>query len=730
MTEIIFRNEENGYTVFSMDCENDDEMVCVGSFIDLDVGLYLHVGGQMVVHPSYGEQLSVREYTVIQPENAAALERYLGSGAIRGIGPVLAKRIVKKFGEEASAVLENDPESLATVKGISMRKASEIVEQFVEKSEQRATMMFMQNFGLSIRVATRLYQKYRMDTLAVLRKNPYQIIEDIRGVGFKTADAIAVQMGIAANSEARIFAAVVHVLQSALQNGDTYMPAEELKAEALALLQIEVADFDALLTEMMFQNRIRISDGAESPVYLDYVYQTEVATALRIHELSVRATVDAAKMNRELDRIQERLQLDLDDRQRAAVTAVAENGFTVITGGPGTGKTTIVRAILEYFLSREQEVALAAPTGRAAKRMTEATGFEAKTVHRLLEVGGDPEAGASFGRNEDYPIDADLVIVDEASMIDIFLMHALLKAVATGTRFVLVGDHCQLPSVGPGCVLRDILDAGCVRSIALERIYRQREDSTIVGNAYKILRGETIDVRENHDDFYFIGGHDAADVIDKAVRLIGDRLPAKLGLDAGEFQVLSPTKQGALGVDALNEALQEGLNPPAKNKREIRHMDRVFREGDKVMQIKNNYNTPWALMGEGGILSRGAGVFNGDIGYVQKVNPLFKEVTVLFDDNREVTYEYKMLDELERAYAVTVHKSQGSEYPAVVLILFGGPRLLLTRNILYTAVTRAARCVVVLGNMQTFQDMVDNASMRHRRTSLAERIAAFEELAE
>lgn len=726
VSDIRFRNEDNGYTVFHFEAE-EYETMCVGKMMFIDIGAYMELTGTETLHPMYGEQFEVKSYRMMEPEDLKAVERYLGSGAIRGIGPVLAKRIIDAFGEDTVSVMESDPVRLASVRGISKKSAVSMVDCFIEKSEQRAYIIFMQKFGLSISVANRLYKIYGTDARTLIQENPYRIIRDVPGIGFKTADRIAEMAGIALDSEFRIRAGVEHVLREAMMNGDTYVCAEPLRQEAEHILKLEVHDFDQLLDSMRDEGRIVRREDDEDKVYLSYVYQAEYTVAQRVRLLDRTVSADEEAVRMEILEIEKNLKLELDDDQRRSVLEVIRHGFTVITGGPGTGKTTLVKVILEYFLRDGKEVALAAPTGRAAKRMTEATGFEAKTIHRLLEVGrsedGDSPGNGTFGRNEEYPIEADILIVDEASMIDIFLMKALLRAVAEGTRFVLVGDHNQLPSVGPGNVLLDILDSEVIPTVRLQTIYRQDEDSTIVTNAYRILNGEDIDVTRNADDFYFIRSNSPEDIIHKANLLIGERLGRKLGLPADEFQVLSPTRQGSVGVEALNRALQEGLNPSRRGVTSMEHMGRTFREGDKVMQVKNNYNTEWELVtDEGGVLQRGAGVFNGDVGTIQSINAMLKEVTVLFDDKRRVIYPYRELEEIELAYAVTVHKSQGSEYPAIVLILYGGPRLLLTRNILYTAVTRAKRCVVVLGSVETFKAMIANESMQIRRTSLTERL--------
>ena len=723
---ITYRNEENGYTVLALTNEADgEEYVLTGIFPSISQGEFILAEGEMTVHPMYGEQMKVERYEFAAPSDAAAVERYLQSGAVRGIGKALAKRIVATFGADTFRILEEEPERLAEIKGISERQAMEIAADTAEKRELRSAMLFLQQYGITLNLAAKIYKRYGAELYRVIRENPYRIAEDIDGVGFKSADEIARQMNMPMDSEFRVRSAALYVLGQATQNGHTFLPKDELYTHTEGLLESELHDFEHLLSEIAADGKIVIRrSGAEVRVYLRAFYRMEQETALLLRDLNLRdETITDGEVSEKLSRIEKEGRIELDVLQREAVKQAVMNGVTVITGGPGTGKTTAINTMIRYFLREGLDILLAAPTGRAAKRMSEATGFEAQTIHRMLELSGDPESGgrAHFNRNEDLPLEADAVIIDEMSMVDISVFHALLKAMLPGMRLILVGDADQLPSVGPGEVLRDLIRSDCFPVVKLNKIFRQAEESDIIVNAHKINEGQNVEPKKGSKDFLFILRDDPGRTIGATITLLRDKLPDYVHADMNELQVLTPMRKGALGVENLNKVLQEALNPKASNKLEHEFSFGIFREGDKVMQIKNDYQLGWTV-GRGGLKEQGQGVFNGDIGKIVFISPFDETVTVEFEEGRTVVYPFSACDELELAYAVTIHKSQGSEYPAVILPLISGPRMLMTRNLLYTGITRAAKCVAVVGKYETFAEMIRNNPELRRYSGLKEMI--------
>ena len=728
---IIYRNQENGYTVASLIVDGE-ELTCVGTFQALSEGETICGKGRYTEHPSYGQQFSIYSYETVVPQDAFAIERYLGSGAIKGIGAALAARIVRKFGDDTLRIIEEEPERLAEVKGISERKAREIAEQVEEKADMRKAMMFLQKYGISQTLGVKIYQQYKQDMYRILKENPYKMAEDINGIGFKMADEIASRIGIHTDSDYRIRSGLLYILLLATGEGHVYLPKKLLLERAQQLLGVQADYMEKHLTDLAIDRKIVIKEietnhtGKQQVIYASQYYQIELHTAQMLHELNVKDTAEEEVLQEKIKQIQRAEKIDLDEKQQEAIKEAVRNGLMVITGGPGTGKTTTINAIIRYFEMEGLDIYLAAPTGRAAKRMTEATGYEAKTIHRLLELTGIPEESSArvhFERNAQNPLEADVIIIDEMSMVDIFLMHALLSAVVTGTRLILVGDVNQLPSVGPGSVLKDIIRSGEFPVVELTKIFRQASQSDIVVNAHKINQGIPVVLDNKSMDFFFLKRYDANVIISVVITLIQKKLPKFVDAQPYDIQVLTPMRKGLLGVERLNGILQQYLNPPEKEKKEKEHGNGLFREGDKVMQIKNNYQIEWEVRGLYGIpVEKGVGVFNGDTGILREINTFAETVTVEFDERRFVEYSFKQLDELELAYAITIHKAQGSEYPAVIIPLLGGPKMLMNRNLLYTAVTRARKCVTLVGDEKTFEEMENNRMEQSRFTTLDLRI--------
>ncbi len=727
--KIIYRNEENGYTVLELTSDGESQTV-TGLMQQVAAGEYIEAMGELVDHPLYGTQLKVEAYEVKAPEDKAAVLKYLASGAIKGIGEALAARIVKKFGKDTMRILEDEPERLAEVKGISERMAMNISSQVAEKRDQRDAMMFLQQYGISLNLAAKIFEKYGNNMYKIVRENPYKLADDLTGVGFKIADEIAAKVGIHTDSDFRIKSGTLYTLQQALGNGHTCLPMEALLVQAAELLGVPAESVERHITDMILEKKLVAKrKGEEIFVYASSYYYMELNTARMLHDLNQEHDISDMEIATRLARIEKMREIRLAEHQREAVFQAVKHGLCVMTGGPGTGKTTTITTMIDFFEAEEAVILLAAPTGRAAKRMTEATGREACTIHRLLELSGPQSDGADqafFTRDESNPLDADVIIIDEMSMVDIHLMQALLKAVPVGTRLILVGDVDQLPSVGPGNVLKDIIAAGCFPVVKLTKIFRQADTSDIVVNAHKINEGEYIDASARSNDFLFIRRQDANAVISACITLVREKLPGYVHAKPYDIQIMTPMRKGVLGVERLNTIFQEYLNPPAKDKAEKDFGRCIFREGDKVMQIKNNYQMEWEVRSRYGIPEeKGAGVFNGDMGIVHEVNLFAETLTVEFDERRIAEYSFKDAEELELAYAITIHKSQGSEYPAAIMPLLSGPRMLMTRNLLYTGITRAKSCVCIVGSVETFQGMIDNAVEHRRYSGLADRICEF-----
>lgn len=729
----LFRKEENGYTVFNLAMEKED-VICVGSFKTIEQGETMELTGEFVQHNIYGEQFKVDSYRMIPPEDKISMERYLGSGAIKGLGEALAKRIVKEFGADTFRIIEEEPERLAEIKGISERKAIEIATQMMEKKDMREAMIFLQQYGISNTLAVKIYKTYGMGVYGILKENPYKMADDIDGVGFKIADEIARKIGIHTDSDYRIRSGILYVLIQATAEGHIYLPKEILLRRAATLLEVEEGYLEPQLSNLMMDKKLIIKrKGEQLNIYAASMYYAQQNCARMLCDLNIPTLTGKESATKKVEKLEETLGIELDALQRQAVVDGASNGVFILTGGPGTGKTTTINVMIHYFESEGMDIFLAAPTGRAAKRMTETTGYEARTIHRMLELGGglEDDKKQNYERNEENPLEADVVIIDEMSMVDLFLFQALLKAMVPGTRLIMVGDVNQLPSVGPGQVLHDLIKSGAFPVVMLETIFRQAKESDIVVNAHRIYKGEELRLDNKSKDFFFMERNDINVIYQTMIGLIEERLPKYVHAKPNEIQVLTPMRKGPLGVEGLNPILQEALNPPDKKKNELETGTGIFREGDKVMQIKNNYQAEWEIVSKYNIpVDNGTGIFNGDIGTIAEIRDYSREVIVEFDEHRRITYAFENLDEIELAYAITIHKSQGSEYPAVVIPLFGGPRLLLNRNLLYTGITRAKECVTILGSRDTLRTMVQNANENERYTSLDEEIADMRNLYE
>ena len=720
---IIYRNADNGYTVLNL-VSGEAEITCVGIFSAIAEGENIEASGDYTDHPTYGKQFKVESFEEKAPEDEEAIERYLGSGAIRGIGLALAARIVRRFKADTFRIIEEEPERLAEVKGISERKAMEIADQVNEKRDLRQAMIFLQQYGITMNLAVKVYQQYGQEVYGIIRENPYRLADDIEGVGFRTADEIAVRVGIRMDSDFRIRSGILYVLLQASTEGHTYLPEEELTRRTGQLLEVGEEQIEKQYMDLAIERKIIMKQGEnQTQIYAASFYYMEANTATMLKQLNVSYDVPDLEIEERVRRIEKQTGMELDEHQMTAVKEAVRNGLLIITGGPGTGKTTTINTIIKYFEMEGLDIFLAAPTGRAAKRMSETTGFEARTIHRMLELNGGVDGAAGFERNEQNPLETDVVIIDEMSMVDISLMHALLKAVAVGTRLILVGDVNQLPSVGPGSVLRDIIRSHECNVVMLTKIFRQASTSDIIVNAHKINQGEEVTLDNKSMDFFFLKRYDADVIISVVLQLIKQKLPKFVDVTPYDIQVLTPMRKGLLGVERLNGILQRYLNPPSPQKREKEHGDILFREGDKIMQTRNNYQLEWEIRTKYGLsVDKGTGVFNGDMGIVREINDFAETMTVEFDEGRMVEYPYKLLDELELAYAITIHKSQGSEYPAVVIPLLSGPSMLMNRNLLYTAVTRARKCVTLVGNEVTFAQMVQNTSQQKRYSGLCDRL--------
>lgn len=729
---IVFRNEDNGYTVFDIKYKGE-HVTCVGSISYINAGEFITANGEFVQHAIYDMQFSIKSYEFKTPDDEKSVRRYLSSGAIKGIGEKMAERIVNTFKEDTFRIMEEEPERLAEIKGISMTKAMDIAAQLVDKRDMRKAMIFLQDYGINMNLANKIYSHYGQNIYTIIKQNPYKLADDIDGIGFKIADDIAVKVGIRVDSDFRIKSGIFYILQQASMQGHIYLPMEELEVGVKGLLLIDIPDIEKFIMDLVIDKRlvVKIAPDGTKNVYAAIYYYMELSVAKRLTDLEVHTAENEEYFEKRIAEIEKNTKIELDDIQKTAVKTAVENGLMVITGGPGTGKTTTINTIIKYFELEGYEIRLAAPTGRAAKRMTETSGYEAQTIHRMLEISGGisddnsdrASQGMHFERDESNPLETDVIIVDEMSMVDINIMNSLLKAVAIGTKLILVGDVDQLPSVGPGNVLKDIINSGCIPVVKLEKIFRQAAESEIVINAHKINKGEHVVLNKYSRDFLFVRRDSADAIIAAMCTLIKSKLPGYVNSDINDIQILTPSRKSAVGVERLNRIMQDFLNPAEVTKMEKTFGDVTFREGDKVMQIKNNYQMEWEKKSRYGITyESGTGIYNGDTGVIEEINTFAERIIVKFEDEKYVSYEFKQLDELELAYAITIHKSQGSEYPAVIIPMFTGPRMLMTKNLLYTAVTRAKKCVCMVGVEDYFHQMASNESEQKRYSSLDERI--------
>lgn len=729
---IIYRNDDNGYTVMNL-MNGEEEIVCVGNFRTIDLGETLEVSGNYTEHPMYGIQLKAESYRVVEPDDEAGMERYLASGAIKGIGAALASRIIKKFGKDTFRIIEEEPERLAEIKGISEKKAREIAVRMEEKKDMRSAMVFLQKYGISDAMAVRIYNTYGEGIYGVMRENPYRLAEDVGGIGFRAADEIARKAGIHMDSDYRIRSGILYALAQSMAEGNIYLPENILLERCTSLLEVDKEGIEPQISNLAMEKKIVVKLADEKRIYAASAYYEELNCAKMLHDLNISMTQGNGWEASEEKRVQQRIsmlektqKIRLDELQKQAVLESIRSGIMILTGGPGTGKTTTINTMIGYFAEEGMDIFLAAPTGRAAKRMTEATGYEAKTIHRLLELNGasvEEKRLAKFERNEENPLEADVIIIDEMSMVDIHLFQALLKAVIPGTRLIMAGDINQLPSVGPGQVLRDLIDSECFPKVMLQKIFRQAEKSDIVVNAHRINEGKEPAMDNKSMDFFFLERNDANVIYKHMIQLIREKLPSYVNAGSFDIQVLTPMRKGNLGVEVLNGILQEYLNPPDAAKEEYPYGNGLFRVGDKVMQTKNNYQMEWEVVSKYGIpVDKGLGIFNGDMGVIKEINDFSQEMVVEFDERRRVSYPFHQLDEIELAYAITIHKSQGSEYAAVIMPLLSGPKMLCNRNLLYTGVTRAKYCVTILGSRQMVKEMVANQYQNKRYTSLCHRI--------
>lgn len=726
--EIIFCNRDNWYTV--CDIRSGRRLItAVGYMPDLAVGETIVVTGTWTVHQDYGKQLKVETCERALPTTTDSIFKYLSSGIIKGIGEATAKKIVDRFGEDTLRILQFEPERLAEIKGISEEKALRIGQAFMEREQIRQIVMFLQKYGVSATYAVKVWKKFGAESINEIKRNPYRLTDEDINIGFKIADRVAISMGVDIESQFRIASGIQYALAKSVQEGHVYLPSDILVSYASRLLGVSPESVEEILLQLDFEESIYTEKTPEEDrVYLAAFYKAEQYVARKLDILnSVRPKKNIYNLEKILERVQKEQNIEYTGEQLEAIRCSAAESILIVTGGPGTGKTTLIKGIISVFEKSGLEIVLAAPTGRAAKRMTEATGMEAKTIHRLLEMEFSPDEGPrEFKKNERDPVRADAIIIDEVSMVDILLMHSLLKAVEPGTRLILVGDADQLPSVGPGRVLSDMIESRCLKVIRLNTIFRQAGQSFIVTNAHRINKGLFPELDTPNDDFFFIPRSSPQSTAQTVLELCTARIPEKFGLDPmKDIQVLSPSKKGDAGIYNLNALLQQSLNPPRPGLREKSSRGVVFREKDRVMQIKNNYNLSWEIRGENRTVIKGEGVFNGDMGIIKEIDPENNCLTVLFDDGKLVEYDFDMLDELEHSYAITVHKSQGSEFPAVVIALSGVPPMLRLRNLLYTAITRARRLVVMVGDIEILKQMVNNVTERERFTGLKERLIQY-----
>ncbi|MCI7207665.1 MAG: ATP-dependent RecD-like DNA helicase [Clostridium sp.] len=725
VSDIVFKNEENGYTIANL-ANEDDEITIVGCMPTLSMGESIEVEGKWINHKIYGSQFEVQSFMPVTPSSLEGIYVYLSSGMIHGIGEKMAKRIVDKFGVDTLDIIQNTPERLTEVEGIGMKKVKQIQESYEENRELRNIIIKLSPYGITPNYCLRIYKKYKEKSIEIINKNPYRLAEEVRGIGFKIADEIASKIGIDKYSPDRIMQGILFTLNQSLANGHTYLPKRVLIEQSVKILGVESSFVEKGIMDLAYAQKVHLENkNGEILVYLMMYYICENGVCKEIIKLSQHEIKDLhINIDKEIKIVEKEDNINLAKNQIEAVKEAINNGVTIITGGPGTGKTTTINTIIKIFENNDQKVVLCAPTGRAAKRMSETSNKEAKTIHRLLEMGFATDSDELiFFKDEEDPIDADVIILDEASMVDIILMYNLLKAVKLGTRLLLVGDSDQLPSVGAGNVLKDIIDSGVIKTVRLNEIFRQARESMIVVNAHKINNGEPLFLNVKNKDFFFLRKNTNEEIINEIIGLVSERLPKFYKFDKlKDIQVLASMRKGDLGVNNLNIELQKYLNPPEKYKQEEQFAKRTFRVGDKVMQIRNNYTKKWETEDKS---DSGEGIYNGDIGYIFHIDKDKKTVYVLFDKVKLASYKYDELDELDHSFCTTIHKSQGSEFPVVVIPIVWAPPMLLSRNLLYTAVTRAKKLVVLVGDVRYLEQMIKNNRINDRYSNLSYKLNRF-----
>lgn len=721
---VVFKSEDTGYVVCKV--RSDRNLVsAVGTVPFLREGQNVKLTGYWTVHKQFGNQFNIQDYEEILPNSIDEIEKYLSAGVIHGIGPITAKKIIEKFGEETLDIMENHIERLMEIEGIGEKKFQIIYESYIEQQGLKDIILYFNKHGVTNNQCIKIYKKFGPNAKQIVSDNPYILCEEISGIGFKTADRIAMSIGIKNDSDFRIQSGIKYVMNQFCALGNTFMPKSNIIEECKKNLVIKEELIEKNIYDMSAKQKIALEkiNDIEMGFLLPYYY-CELGVTRKIITLGLQEiqTINS-DVNFEIEVFEKEQKIKFAESQKEAILGAFSNGIEIITGGPGTGKTTIIKAIIHIYENNGMKVFLGAPTGRAAKRMTESTGREAKTIHRLLEMGVSDEEKSVFEKGESSPLDCDVIIIDEASMIDIMLMHNLLKAIKLGTRLIIVGDVDQLPSVAPGNVLRDLIESEYIKVVRLKEIFRQGDQSLIVVNAHRINEGEMPILNQKDKDFFFIHQENIDNILSTIIDLMKRRLP-KFNNEwdiLKDMQVLTPMRKGILGVSNLNERLQEVFNPPNPNKKEIKSKDMILREGDKVMQIKNNYSLKWLRVGGLGE-DDGVGVFNGDLGFIQNIDEEKKMLTILFDDERKVFYDFSFLDELDLAYATTIHKSQGSEFKVVIIPAFMGSPFLMNRNLLYTGITRAKELVVVVGFQKALLYMINNVTSMERYSALQYRI--------
>lgn len=724
VVDIIFSNDSNGYTVARLKTEDYNEII-TGIMPGIASGENIEVFGEWNIHENYGRQFQVKEYRVVVPSTISGILAFLSSGVITGVGEKMAKKIVDKFGIRTLEVIQNSPQELLSIGGIGPKKLAPIIESYNENMGVKNIIVSLSPYGISPKLSMKIYRKYGSKSLEIIESNPYRLIEDIVGIGFKIADDIASKTGIEKDSKYRIEQGIMHILKEAINDGHTFLPEDKLLEASIELLGVPDDLIEEHIYNLAIERKIVVEKyGDYHIIYLAKYHRAEIDVCNNLISLAYENHRDLKiDIDEEIEAFEERENIYLANAQKQAVRAAFENGIMVLTGGPGTGKTTTINAIIKLFRINGQKVVLAAPTGRAAKRMTETTGKEAKTIHRLLEMAFDVDDRLIFTKNEEEPVDADVIIIDEASMVDIFLMDNLLKAISNKTRLILVGDADQLPSVGAGNVLGDIISSGVITVIALTEIFRQAQKSDIIMNAHRINQGEDIKANSKNTDFYFINRDSELGILEEIKSLVGGRLSSFYKCDSlKDIQVLSPMRKGIVGVTNMNIELQKILNPVGNEWLEVELMKRVFRVGDKVMQIKNNYSRPWE---DEKSIENGEGIYNGDIGYIYHIDKQNKLIYIVFDEYKIFKYKYDELDEIEHCFCTTVHKSQGSEFPVIIIPMTWGPPMLLSRNLIYTAVTRAKKLVIIVGMKKYLDRMIENDINNDRYSNLGYKLSTF-----